>query len=161
MSAAERDPFARLLWFAPVIFVAHFLEEAPGFVEWFNSHVSRGITPRLFWQVNLTALVITIVVSIFASLDRSEISATVATGWLSFLFGANAVVHIAASIVDRRYVPGLFTALLMYVPYYAAVLWYAKRRGVRSGGLIATALACAAPMLIHGYRVLFLGTRLF
>jgi hypothetical protein len=29
----------------------------------------------------------------------------------------NAVVHITAAIVDRDYVPGLATAILLYLPY--------------------------------------------
>jgi hypothetical protein len=30
-----------VLLFAPLVFVAHFIEEGPGFVAWFNAHVTR------------------------------------------------------------------------------------------------------------------------
>src|SRR5688572_33088457 len=42
--------------FAPLIFIAHFLEEGTSFVVWFNAHVPNGITESLFWNVNVTAL---------------------------------------------------------------------------------------------------------
>jgi hypothetical protein len=50
------DRLSQGLRFAPLVFVAHFLEESPGFVTWFNAHVTRGITADLFWTVNATAL---------------------------------------------------------------------------------------------------------
>ena len=37
-------PLRTLLLAAPLVFVAHFLKEGPGFVAWFNAHVARGIT---------------------------------------------------------------------------------------------------------------------
>jgi hypothetical protein len=55
------ESLRRGLLLAPPIFVAHFLEESPRFVPWFNAHVARGITPDAFWTVNLTGLVITVV----------------------------------------------------------------------------------------------------
>ncbi len=36
------------LLLAPAVFTGHVLEEAPGLVDWFNSHVSRGINQPLF-----------------------------------------------------------------------------------------------------------------
>ena len=38
----------RVLLWAPLIFIGHFMEEAPGFVNWFNAHVRRGITAEFF-----------------------------------------------------------------------------------------------------------------
>ena len=159
--AARHRQLRRLVALAPVIFAAHVAEEAPGFVEWFNSHVSPGISSQSFWQVNLTALVITVIVSAVVWLGTSNASSVVAVAWLSFLMGANALLHVAGAIVDRGYVPGLATAVLAYVPYYAVVLRRAKRSGLGAGTLLVTAVVSAIPMLIHGYRILFLGTRLF
>ena len=53
------DRLGRGLLLAPLVFVAHCLEESAGFVSWFNGHVTRGITQDLFWTVNATGLVIT------------------------------------------------------------------------------------------------------
>jgi hypothetical protein len=153
---------SRALMLAPPVFVIHFLEESPGFVEWFNAHVARGITPSLFWTVNITALVITLAVAAFEWLSRSGLSLTAALVWLGFLMLANAVFHVAGSLVDGRYVPGLATAVLLYLPYYFWLSVMAVKSGrVRVAALAACALLGALPMLAHGYLILFRGSRLF
>src|SRR3712207_108115 len=88
----------RVLLLAPLIFVAHFLEEGPGFVAWFNAHVARGITAELFWTVNYTALGITALVVAVEWLGQGPVSAAIAVAWLSFLMFANALLHIAGSL---------------------------------------------------------------
>ena len=104
----------QLVLIAPVIFVIHFLEESPWFVEWFNSHVARGITSASFWRVNLTALIITLIAVGIEYLSRSGFSLTLVVGWLGFLMGANALFHVVAAVVDRDYVPGLVERIRCY-----------------------------------------------
>jgi Protein of unknown function with HXXEE motif len=147
---------------APVIFTFHFLEESPGFVSWFNAHVSRGITSGLFWNVNISALVITLVVVVIELIEPSFISASLIVLWFSFLMLANAIFHITGGIVDQKYVPGLITAIVLYIPYYFFIVRrILKKRRLRASWLIVLALLGSAPMLIHGYMILFLGSRLF
>lgn len=153
---------SRALLLAPFVFVVHFLEESPGFVGWFNSHVARGITQSLFWGVNLTALFITLAAVLFEWFSRTPLSLDVALAWLGFLMPANALFHVAGSLVDRRYVPGLATAVLLYLPYYLWLFVRAlKSRRVTAAALLAAAVPCALPMLVHGYLILFRGDRLF
>jgi len=156
------DRLSRGLLFAPLVFIAHFLEESPGFVPWFNAHVTRGITADLFWTVNATALLITGLVILVFRATRSAAAVALVVGWLSFLMLTNAVFHITGAIVDRGYVPGLVTAILLYLPYCG---WVAGQivhtRRLAPGGLAAAAVFGAIPMAVHGYRILFLGTRLF
>ena len=158
----QQPPLRTLLLAAPLVFVAHFLEEGPGFVAWFNAHVARGITEALFWRVNYTALAITVAVVALEWIDRSAVSATVAVAWLSFLMFANALFHLAGAIADGAYVPGLVTALLLYLPFYG---WVVARAigGSRTprGALAAAASLGALPMLAHGWLILFRGSRLF
>jgi hypothetical protein len=153
---------SRLLLLAPVIFVCHFLEESPGFVQWFNGHVARGITSALFWQVNFSALAITLIVVAIEWLSRSAFSLILAIAWFSCLMLANAVFHIVGALVDKRYVPGLATAILLYLPYYGWLFIKAvKSRRTKLVGLVVAAVAGSLPMLIHGYLILFRGSRLF
>lgn len=150
------------LLLAPFVFIAHFLEEAPGFVRWFNEHVARGITPGLFWRVNLSCLVITLMVVGVGWLSRSALSLFLAIGWLGFLMAANALLHIVGGIVDGRYVPGLATAILLYLPYYGWLFTKALKCGMAGATtLIIAASLSAMPMLIHGYLIIFRGSRLF
>jgi hypothetical protein len=75
---------------------------------------------------------------------------------------ANAILHIGGSLVDGGYVPGLATAALLYLPYY---FWLAtkivKTGQVKFSVFMVAAVLGSIPMLIHGYRILFLGDRLF
>lgn len=142
--------------------MCHFVEESPGFAAWFNAHVAREISSGLFWCVNISALVITVVVVGFEWFSRSSLSLYPAFFWLGFLMLANAVFHVAGGLVDRRYVPGLATAVLLYPPYYC---WLAvtavKSRRVGATPLIIVAVLGSLPMLAHGYPILFRGSRLF
>ena len=148
--------------FAPLIFVCHFLEEAPSFVAWFNAHVARGITSELFWTVNLAGLTITVLVTGADWLSRSNFTLITTIVWLSFLMLGNALLHIAGAIADRSYVPGLLTAVFLYLPYY---FWLfirtEKSKKVELKLLIVSAIVGALPMLLHGYLIIFRGSRLF
>lgn len=158
----KTDYVSRALLLAPLVFVCHFLEESPTFVQWFNAHVARGITPGLFWRVNISGLVITLMVVGIEWFSRTAFSLSLALMWLSFLMLANAVFHIVGGVVDKQYVPGLATAVLLYLPYY---FWLAigavKSRRVTVAPLAAVAVLGSLPMLAHGYLILFRGSRLF
>ncbi len=147
---------------APVIYVCHFLEESQQFVPWFNAHVARGITTGLFWRVNLTALAITLFVVVVEWLSQSASSLILAVGWFGFLMFANAIFHITGAFVDRGYVPGLITAIILYLPYYSWLFVRgAKSKLVPIPVLIGAAFIAAIPMWVHGYLILFRGSRLF
>lgn len=158
---------AKRKWFdpillAPIIFVCHFLEESPTFVSWFNAHVARGITQKLFWRVNLTALVITLIVVAVEWSSRSGASQLLVMVWFGLLMFTNAVFHITGAFVDRRYVPGLITAIVLYLPYFTWLF----ARGVKHKRLsIAASIAATVigglPMAAHGYLILFRGSGFF
>jgi hypothetical protein len=158
-----RQPTLRaLLLAAPPIFIAHFAEEGPTFVTWFNAHVARGITEPLFWSVNFTALAITAAVVVLEWLSGSTFSAALAVAWLSLLMFANAVFHGIAAVVDGAYVPGLVTAMLLYLPFYAwVVARVVQLRRLPRSAVVALAAAGALPMFVHGYLIVFRGSRLF
>ena len=147
---------------APLVFVAHVLEESPGFVPWFNAHVTRGITADVFWTVNATALLITVLAALAVRAAGSAGAVLLVVAWLSFLMLTNAAFHVTGAVVDGGYVPGLATAVLLYLPYCGWVAREVLRIGRVAPGLLAAAAVLGAiPMAVHGYRILFLGTRLF
>ena len=151
-----------IVLFAPGIFIFHFLEEAPGFVSWFNSHVNADITTELFWNVNISALVITLLVVLIEFFAPSFISVSLVVLWFSFLIFANVLLHITGSLVDQTYTPGLITAIFLYLPYYLLIIArIIKTKRMNAGFLAGFAFFGSLPMLIHGYMILFLGDRLF
>lgn len=151
-----------LLLAAPVVFAVHVLEEAPGFVTWVNGHIDRDITQSSFWTVNFTALLITLAVIFFEWMSASRLSAIVVLTWLGVLMVGNAALHIGAAVVDGAYVPGVVTAILLYLPFSALVVARLVRsRRVSSSAAAVAVVLGAIPMLAHGYMILFRGTRLF
>ncbi|HEX8921369.1 MAG TPA: hypothetical protein VF766_07810, partial [Pyrinomonadaceae bacterium] len=59
-------------------------------------------------------------------------------------------------------VPGLATALLLYLPYYFWLFIKAvKSRRVKLEWLVLGVVLGSLPMLVHGYLILFRGSRLF
>jgi hypothetical protein len=151
-----------ILALAPVILIVHVLEESPGFVPWFNAHVARGISESLFWQVNLTALAITLIVLALEWRSESTASLALAVAWLGFLFFGNALLHIAGAFVDRGYVPGLVTAIALYVPFFVILVLRARvTRRLTMQALVTCTIVGSIPMLVHAYLILFRGSRLF
>ena len=62
----------------------------------------------------------------------------------------------------RAYMPGLVTALLLYLPFYAwLVVRIVQLRRLPRGAVVAAATIGALPMLVHGYLIVFRGSRLF
>jgi hypothetical protein len=133
------DRLRRGLLLAPLVFVAHFLEESPGFVPWFNAHVAPGITQDTFWAVNITGLLITILLTLGFWATQSAASVLLVVAWLSFLMLTNALFHITGAIVERAYVPGLVTAIALYLPYSVWVAVQVVRSRRNATGVVAAA----------------------
>jgi hypothetical protein len=95
-------------------------------------------------------------------LAPSQASAGLIIFWLSFLMLANAIFHVTGAVVDKRYMPGLITAIVLYLPYYFLIVGKLLQRGrLKLISLIILALVGSALMLIHGYLIIFRGSRLF
>jgi hypothetical protein len=151
-----------LLLLAPVVFGLHVAEEAPSFVAWFNSLVEPDISAGLFLTVNLVALLITLAVtaSLLASAERAV--GLLGLAWFALLFFANAILHLAATWVHQRYSPGAITGATLYIPYFVALFLLVRSRlGVSLPAAVLASLIGAAPMLAHGYLIVFRGSRLF
>jgi len=124
--------------------------------------VARGITSPLFWSVNWTGVFITAIVVTLEWAGGTTATAILVVAWLSGVMFANALFHVAGALADRAYMPGVVTALLLYLPFYSTIV----TRMVRSRRLslrqaTTAAIFGALPMLIHGYLIVFRGSRLF
>ncbi len=146
----------------PVAFGIHVIEEAPGFVQWFNSLVSPGISQRLFLRVNATAFAVTLVLGGLVAVSRQAAIAALAVAWVGFLLLANGVFHLVGTLVHWRYSPGVVTGTLIYLPLSFLFMRAVVRECGMSWPTIAgVAIAGGIPMYIHGYMIVFLGRRFF
>ena len=69
------------------------------------------------------------------------------------LCGSNALVHLVATCRTRRYVPGVVTGLILYLPLAILALWR-----IGTNGRITPAILAAAVMLGIAYQAIPLGT---
>jgi hypothetical protein len=152
----------RLALALPVIFLLHVLEEAPGFVEWFNGLVARGISQPLFLTVNFVAFLITVALAAMVAAAPGPGTGVALTAWVGFLMLANGLFHLVATLVHGRYSPGVVTGTLLYLPVGVFTLRaVAREAGVKPAAAVLAAGAGAIPMLAHGYLIVFRGSRLF
>ncbi len=151
-----------MLWIAAGLFVLHVAEEAPGFLDWINGLLSEPITQVQFIYYNVGGLIITVSIAIASSFSEDTLAVLVGTAWLSFVMFANAIVHVAATLVFQLYSPGVVTSLLLYLPFY---FWFiravATGTAVRTSVIATAATIGAVPMLIHGYLIIYEGRTLF
>jgi len=152
----------RVVLIAPLVFILHVMEEAPGFVAWFNSLVPRGITQELFLSVNAAALTITVLIALAVAASPSGTTGLALAAWVGFLMLANGLFHVVGTVAHGRYCPGVVTGTLLYLPYGVLLL----RRMVRDLELrprmvLGAGALGALPMLVHGYLIVFRASRLF
>ena len=155
------NPYKFIL-LAPLVFVFHVAEEAPGFVSWVNTLIDRDITLSLFLSVNLTGFVIVSGLCMLTAVTKEKVITLITLAWLGFMMFANALFHILATLVYQQYAPGTITSVILYLPF---VFWYSRllirTTGMKLITVISTLVIGAIPMAIHGYLIIFAGSRLF
>jgi hypothetical protein len=163
MPSAIRAPRLRILAIAlPCVFAVHVAEEAPSFVAWFNSLVSPGITQRLFLAVNATAFLITLALGSLVATSRDAAPSILAVAWVGFVMLANGLFHLVGTLVHWRYSPGVVTGSLLYLPLSILFMRAVVREcGIRWATVVLVALVGGVPMYVHGYLIVFRGSRLF
>jgi uncharacterized protein with HXXEE motif len=129
---------------------------SPGSTRW-----PARRSPWSFLTVNAAAFAVTALVVAAAASGGSRGALLAATGWFAFLFFANAILHVVGTLAHGRYSPGTATAVLLYLPFFLRLAWLAARAGLPPSLIAAVTALCAAPMLVHGWRILFEGGRLF
>lgn len=163
MWSATQAPGLRVLAIAlPIVFAIHVAEEAPGFVAWFNSLVTPGITQRLFLSVNATALLITLAIASLVATSRNAGVCIVAVAWVGLLMLANGALHLVGTLVHLRYSPGVITGSLLYLPLSILFMKAVVREcAIPWRTVLLAALVGGVPMYIHGYFIVFRGSRFF
>ncbi len=162
MDNASTPGACRIVLLAPVIFVAHVAEEAPGFVAWANSLMEDDITQQLFIAVNTVAFVVTAVLAVIVARSCSRDAIVLMLALLSFLMFGNAILHVGATVALGRYSPGVVTSVVLYLPFFFLFLRHAQRQfGIGFVSAAAVVAVGAFPMLLHGYLIIFRGSRLF
>lgn len=144
-----------LLWLVPVLLTIHNLEEAlfmPAFIEKRNASVPgslREIIPPVTYKQFLVALFIITIIPYLVALFWLN------RGWAAYLLVGlqvvmliNVFAHTLMALFLGGYAPGLFTALVINLPFSL----YLLRRAVSERWMSKRAVAFMFPagLLIHG-----------
>lgn len=144
----------RVIWAGPAVFLIHDLEELATIEDWTRLHGDR--LPELFrsllpigtaeFGVAVTVLLLVFVAASWLA-DRAKGDGGRIFDFFVLLvaiLGTNALGHVAQAILFGGYVPGLFTAVLLGLPYVCWGLLEVTRSGMRSARWLAGAVGVAA-----------------
>jgi hypothetical protein len=144
----------RVIWTGPVVFLVHDLEELATVEGWTRLHGDR--LPEAFrlllpitmveFGVAATALLLVFIAAACLA-DRARREGGRAVDFFVLLVavvGTNALGHVAQAILFGAYVPGLFTAVLLGLPYACWGLATVARSGSHGVGWLAGAVGVAA-----------------
>jgi hypothetical protein len=150
--------FQNLLWFFPIVVTLHNAEEAIWFPEW-TKRVRRWPVPVEPGVFRFAVAVLTILVFAVTLLSARSGKQTV---WTYLVFGSmvatlvNALVpHIALTLVMRRYMPGVATAVALNLPVLTLLIVLAIREGYVSGFKAAGYSIAVAAVLVVSISTLF------
>lgn len=145
-----------LLLLAPVIFAAHVVEEAPGYVRWFNSVVpSQPIPSAGFLAAQLQPFLAALFLAAAAAITANRWAALILLLWSSHFFFANAIYHLVASAALATYSPGLLTGTAFYLPFFYWLASHVKKQGIALWAIVLLVAFASLPAMLQTYLVVF------
>jgi Protein of unknown function with HXXEE motif len=150
-----------LLLLAPILFFAHVLEEEPRYLTWFNHIAKPEIYSTAFLPGQIPQLIIAALLAGLAVKISKSWAYLLMLLWATHFFFANALYHIVASMATGSYSPGLITAVILYLPYFAGLVWYLRGQLWEPWALALTIGLAGMPSYLQTYMVSFKGTRFF
>lgn len=140
-------PVTLLYTLLPVYMIHQYEEHARGtFVAFFNSTAGKGyeiLTEVSAFWINVLDVWLVFVVSCY-------LARYVAIGFALvpiYLTVLNGVAHVITSVVLRRYNPGLYTSLLLFLPWGLFLLVYFN--GIIQAGLLFNGIGILAGITGH------------
>lgn len=127
------------------------------FRHFFNETIGKGfdvLSPLAVFVTNVPGVWGVIALSLYGAAADN-------LGWslvAVYLVLVNAVVHIVHAVIFRRYNPGLFTAVVVFLPLGAFTLIAVNRGG--AGSMSGHALGLAAAVAIHAAILLHVRRKL-
>jgi hypothetical protein len=153
----DQDELALLLTYVllPLYMIHQYEEHAHGrFIADTNATIGRGypvFTPEVVLVINIGAVwalfSVLFYLATYVELGLALIPA--------YLTAVNAVTHIIGTLVLRRYNPGLYTAVALFVPWSVPLIFYVSDRidGVWLYNIIGLVIALAVHAAIMAYAL--------
>lgn len=103
-----------LVWFLPIAFALHQIEEYfGGFLDWYPTVMNATLSSEDFILINSIGLSIVLLFSIVYSFGVKNNFVFVVIGTLLFV---NGIVHLLLTLVTQTYSPGVISGLIILIP---------------------------------------------
>ncbi len=155
--------FHILIWLFPVVVTLHNLEEAILLPAWSQTAGPRH-RPTTPFEFRFAVAVLTIAAYIVAYMcyvgGKGSWGAYLLSGYALAMFLNVFAPHLVATIVMRRYTPGVVTACLLNQPVMGLILYYSIAHGfVQIGRFVYWGPAVVLSLLISIPILFFLGRK--
>jgi hypothetical protein len=136
--------FRQAVWFFPLAFTLHVLEEVAQFTNWAQRHAAPGFTLREYLALHLAGIAAAFGAALGLCFFPGRIVVFI---FFTFIFTPgvfyNILFHTGATAYFGAYCPGLITALTIYPPLFVWLSRLAFSEGLLSNrlGWISFALA--------------------
>jgi uncharacterized protein with HXXEE motif len=144
--------FVDAITLVPVVQALHVWEEWPGFPIWARQFASPRYTDREYVVTHAFAIASAsaVVLLVRAFPNRFVVFVVLALAWGPGI-ACNAAFHLGATVMSRRYCPGVLTSLVLYAPLAVWLVTLALRDHVMSPATVTIGLAIAA--VFHALEV--------
>ena len=150
--------FGNLEWLFPIVVTLHNTEEAICLPAW-----SKRVG---FWKTPVSSGVFRFAVAVLTALAFALTWLSAESGrqsvWTYLTFGSmivtlvNVVIpHLAATLAQRSYIPGVATAVALNLPVMSLLVVMALKEGYVSGGKAAVYSVIVAGLLVAAIPALF------
>jgi hypothetical protein len=144
---AENRPLVLLVTLLPIYMIHQYEEHAHGrFAAFANATIGEGydvFTSRPIWLINIILVWVLFLISFylarFVSLEFALLPV--------YLTLVNGVIHLLATARLRRYNPGLWTALILFLPWGVVLLRYFN--DFTGAGLLTNLAALIFAIALH------------
>jgi hypothetical protein len=137
-----------ILWFVPLAYFIHILEESPRFVPWATKYLGAPETFGQFIVGNVIFMVYVIVsvsLAIFYPSDWTLILGLSTAAWMF----SNFIIHASYTLYTGEYSPGVVTASAIYAPL-ALYIYYSLWGSITTLDIVLS--------IIIGFAVMYVPT---
>ncbi len=119
-------PPERLAWLAPLVYLAHIIEEAAfGFYNFMNKYRGGSGTLGQFLIMNGILMIAYIIIITMFTVYTNRLTAFISLAALLAAQFFNAFFHLIFTIIYGEYCPGLITGFALYIPFNIFIVWKA------------------------------------
>ncbi len=137
-----------LLWLQTPIYMLHQFEEHGNgsFKKWLNNEILKSKGKEVLSDIHMFWINVPLAWILFPLFSYLSSVNLVYGIWIPILFVWNSLLHVGATIIQKRYNPGFFVSLLLNIPSGVLLLYLLNQQGILNSlnvsiGILVTIVA--------------------